>query len=247
MPQAKPYEFQVGPFRFRPTLKLTLWTIAALAMLLALGTWQVERLQWKLGLIAERTERVNAPVIAPPQVRSDADLAGVEFRHVTLTGHFLHDREMYLAARSLNDNLGFQVVTPFQGEDGVVTLVDRGWIPLDRKNPATRAEGQLQGTVTIDGLIRKPGRSSWFVPDNQTDQNVWFYVDIPPMAAHAGLANVRPYFVEAGKAPNPGGIPIGGQSRIELPNNHLSYAITWYSLAIALVVIYLIYHRVKPE
>ena len=175
------------------------------------------------------------------------DLAAFEFRKIRLTGYFLHDKEMYLAARSLNGNVGYHVVTPFQERDGRITLVDRGWIPLDKKAPSTRAGGQVPGKIAIEGLIRKPGRNSWFVPDNQPDKNFWFFVDIPAMAAHDGLVNVRPYFIEAGPAANPGGYPIGGQSRIELPNNHLSYAITWYSLAFALLVIYLIYHRVKPE
>ena len=170
----------------------------------------------------------------------------LEFRRVRLTGHFLNDKEMYLAARSLNGNVGYHVVTPFLGDDGTTTLVDRGWIPLDRKDPATRAQGEISGTVTIEGLIRSPGRKSWVVPDNEADKNFWFFVDIPAMAAHAGLSDLRDYFVEAGPEKNPGGYPIGGQSHIDLPNNHLSYAITWYSLALALVIIYLIYHRVKP-
>lgn len=238
-------EFGIGRFRFRPTLGPTLVTVPMLIVLLALGSWQIDRLQWKLALIAERTERVNAPAMAPPDASSN--IADIEYRPVKLEGHFLHDREMFLGARSLNGNVGYHVVTPFIGNDGVATLVDRGWVPLDRKNASTRPEGQLSGDVAIEGLVRGNQHASMFVPDNHPSENFWFFVDIPAMAAHAGLANVRPYFVEAGKARNPGGLPIGGQTRIELPNDHLQYAITWYSLAIALVVIYLIYHRVKPE
>jgi len=241
----KTFEFSVGRFRFRPTLRRTIFVVPAVIALFALGTWQVERLQWKTGLIHDRETRVAAPAIAPPATAED--MAAIEFRRVALTGHFLNDREMYLAARSLRGNVGYHVVTPFVGEDNVVTLVDRGWVPLDRKEPKSREAGEIEGTTTVEGLIRKPGKPGWFVPDNLPDKNFWFFVDIPAMAGHAGLARVRPYFVEAGPAPNPGGLPIGGQSHIELPNNHLSYVIIWYSLALALVIIFLIYHRVKPE
>jgi surfeit locus 1 family protein len=241
---AKGFEFRLGRFRFRPTLGPTLFTIPALMVLLGLGTWQVERLQWKQALIAEREARVSAPAIAVP---SDSDIAALEFRRVKVTGHFLHDREMYLAARSLNGNAGFHVVTPFMAEDGIMVLVDRGWIPLDRKDPATRVEGEVPGTVTIEGLIRQGGVPRWFLPDNSPGKNVWFYVDIAAMAVQSGISTARPFFIEAGAAKNPGGYPIGGQSRVELPNNHLQYALTWYSFALTLVVIYLIYHRVKQE
>ncbi|HLF58023.1 MAG TPA: SURF1 family protein [Alphaproteobacteria bacterium] len=239
------FEFGLRGYRFRARLSSTFLIALALIALLGLGTWQVQRLHWKEGLNAERQERVTAPAIAAPA--ADADIGELEFRRVRLTGHFLHDQEMYLAARSLNGNVGYHVMTPFAGEDGAVTLVDRGWIPLENKEPARRAEGQVGGTVTIEGLLRTPGRKSWFVPDNQPDKNFWFYVDIAAMSAQAGLTDVRPYFIEAGPQANPGGLPIAGQSRIELPNNHLSYAITWYSLSFALVIIYFIYHRVKPE
>jgi surfeit locus 1 family protein len=244
MRPGKDFEFRIGAYRFRARVFSTFLIALAWIALLALGSWQVERLEWKLGLVAERHQRSEAPAIAPPA--AGADIGDLEFRRVKLAGRFLHDREMYLGARSLNGNVGYHVVTPFAGEDGSTTLIDRGWIPLDRKDPAARAEGQIAGTVTLEGLIRAPGRKSWVVPDNAPDKNFWFFVDIPAMAAHAGLTDVREYFIEAGAEKNPGGYPIGGQSRIDLPNNHLSYAITWYCLALALMVIYLIYHRVKP-
>ena len=227
--------------RFRPTLWPTLFTVPALILLLGLGTWQVERLQWKEGLIATRTTRSSGPPIALPA--DSADPESYEFSKTALAGRFLNDKEMYLAARSLNGNTGFHVVTPFLLDDGRAILIDRGWIPLDRKDPTTRAEGELAGRVSVDGLLRASQKQSWLVPDNDPKMNVWFYVDVPAMAREAGLARVEPYFIEAGPAKNPGGYPIGGQSHIELPNNHLEYAITWYSFAVSLAVIYFLYHR----
>lgn len=245
MRAAEGIEFRIWRWRFRPRLGPTLMTVPALIVLLALGTWQLERLEWKEGLIAERTSRAAAPAIAPPG--ADADVRGLEFRPVRLSGRFLNDQEMFLAARSMNGNVGYHVVTPFLLENGAAVLVDRGWIPLDRKDPSTRSEGEIEGGTEVVGLIREGGRKGWFTPDNRPAENFWFYVDVPPMAAHAGLAQSLPYFVEAGPKENPGGLPIGGQTRLKLRNDHLQYAVTWYLLALALVVIYLIYHRVRPE
>jgi surfeit locus 1 family protein len=233
---------------FRPTLWPTLFTIPALIVLLGLGTWQVQRLHWKEGLIADRTARTTAAPIAlpaPGAPLSPVALTDLDFRHGTATGVFQHEREMYIAARTMEGSVGYQIVTPLQQADGSVVLVNRGWVPETRKNPAKRAEGQLAGTVTVDGAIRAPGVQHWLQPDNQPVQNIWFWSDLPAMAAHAGIApdKLVPVFLEAGPALNPGGLPVGGQTKVNLPNDHLQYAITWYALAAALAVIYVLYHR----
>lgn len=227
--------------RFRPTLWPTVFTIPSLIILLALGSWQVERLHWKEGLIAERTARSSGAPIPLPAVTAPA--ASYEFSKTRVTGAFRNDKEMYLAARSLNGNVGYHVVTPIVLADGSVVLVDRGWVPTERKDPSQRAAGQLAGNVTLEGLLRGSQKQNWLVPDNEPQHNIWFYVDTAAMGKWAGLDRVRPYFVEAGPAPNPGGYPIGGQSHIELPNNHLQYSIIWYSFAVSLTVIYIVYHR----
>jgi surfeit locus 1 family protein len=234
--------------RFRPTLWPTLFTIPALIVLLGLGTWQVDRLHWKEGLIAERTARTTAAPIALPAAGaqlSPAAITDLDFRHGAATGTFRHEREMYIAARTMEGSVGYQIVTPLQQADGSVVLVNRGWVPETRKDPAKRAEGQLAGTVTVDGAIRAPGVQHWLQPDNQAALNIWFWSDLPAMAAHAGVAPEKlvPVFLEAGVAPNPGGLPIGGQTKVNLPNDHLQYAITWYALAFGLAVIYVLYHR----
>lgn len=229
---------------FRPRFWPTLIAVPAVLAMLALGTWQVQRLHWKEALIAERQARSAAPAVALPGPGEDP--AGLEFRRTAATGRFLHDREMYLAARSLNGNPGYHLVTPFALTDGRVILVDRGWVPVDRKEPASRRAGQLEGELRMEGLIRLPGRQSWVVPDNEPERNVWFWIDLPAMAAHAGVEAETRYFVEAGPAEVPGGFPIGGQTRINLRNDHLQYAITWYALAAALLAIYLLYHRRPP-
>jgi len=233
-----------GRRRFRPTLWPTLFTIPALVVMLGLGVWQVQRLHWKLDLIAEREARLAAPALDRP---SEVEPARDAFRHIALEGVFLHEKEMYLAARSLHGNVGYQVVTPLRLADGSHVLVNRGWVPRDRKDPARRPEGEVDGIVPIDGIVRGESPPSIFVPENEPERNIWFSVDIAAMARWAGLDRVVPFVVEAGPAENPGGLPIGGQTRVEVRNEHLQYAIIWFALAGALAVIYVIYHMRRPE
>jgi surfeit locus 1 family protein len=236
---------------FRPTFWPTVITLPVLAMLLGLGTWQVERLHWKEALIAERRARATAAPIAlpaPGAKLSAAQLADLDLRHAAAVGEFLHDREMYLAPRTREGIVGSQVVTPLRQGDGSVVLVDRGWVPEQRRDPARRSAGQVSGSVRVDGAIRVPGSKHWLQPDNEPAKNRWSWSDLGAMAQHARVNPdlLVPVFLEAGAAPNPGGLPIGGQTRVDLPNDHLQYAITWYALAAALAVIYIIYHLRRP-
>jgi surfeit locus 1 family protein len=238
---------RLGARRFRPTLGPTLFTLPALIVLIALGVWQLERLEWKETLIFERQSRSQAPAVLLPDGLDQ--LHSLEFQAVRVRGRLLHDSEFYLAARAFNGQVGLHVVTPLVLEDGRILLVDRGWIPESRRDPATRPEGQVPGDLELTGLVRLPGWKgpTWLVPDNQPDENIWFWVDPAAMAEAAGLASViggviGGIYVDAGPAEIPGGLPKGGQTRIELPNDHLQYALTWFALALILAVIYVIYH-----
>ncbi len=136
--------------------------------------------------------------------------------------------------------------------EGQVILVDRGFFPTELRYPAKREAGQLAGTVHVAGVLRLPpaGGRRWFLPDNRPGLNHWFWVDLAAMAAADRLENMAPYYLDADKTPNPGGWPVGGAGLLpELPNNHLQYAITWFALAIAMIVMYIVYLRrpVAPE
>ena len=230
----------LSKLRFRPTLRPTLFTVPAVIVMVGLCVWQVQRLFWKEGLIAERQARVAEAPIALPAAGSD--LSDLEFRKVRLEGSFQHDKELYLGARSLNGNPGYQILTPFTLADGQVLLINRGWVPVERKLPEHRAEGQVAGPVAVEGLVRLPRGAAFMQPDNEPQHNMWFFIDLPAMAGHAALPLRTDLYVDAGPAENPGGYPLGGQTRIELPNDHLQYAITWGLLALALIVIYVAYH-----
>ncbi len=228
-------------FGFRPALWPTLIALPAIALTFGLGLWQVQRLAWKEALIAERTARIALPVLSalPANFEPDKHL----FRRARFAGVFLHDREMYRPARSRRaGEIGVQVVTPLRLQDGGAILVNRGWVPGLRRNPETRRDGQVAGRVTLVGVIRTPARAGYFVPDNDPAANTWFRLDLGRMAQHAGLAGVRPYYVDLA-ADAPGGWPRGGQTRVTVRNAHLEYAITWFSLCLIGIVVYILWHR----
>ena len=228
---------------FRPLLWPTVFSLPMLLICLALGAWQVERLFWKEDLIAQRQAAVAAAPAAVPKTLAEA--RDMEFHHVSDEGVFLNDKEIFLGATSEAGGLGFQVLTPLLEPAGRVVFVNRGYIPSELRDPAKRAAGQIAGTVRVQGLLRLPptGRPNWFLPDNRPDLNYWFWVDLSAMSAADKLDRVAPFYIDADTTPNPGGWPKGGVTRLTLPNNHLQYAITWFSLAVALLVIYVLYHR----
>jgi surfeit locus 1 family protein len=228
---------------FRPLFWPTFFTAPAVLLLLALGFWQVERLFWKQDLIAQRQAAVTAAPVAAP--RSLEEARGMEFHRVTDEGVFLHDKEIFLGATSEAGRQGYQVLTPLLEPSGRTVFINRGFIPAELKDPAKRAAGQIPGTVRVQGLLRLPPaeRPAWFLPDNRPDLNYWFWVDLPEMSAADGLDRVAPFYLDADATPNPGGWPKGGVTRLALPNDHLQYAITWFSLAVALLVIYVLFHR----
>lgn len=226
----------------------SLWAGLGFALLIGLGIWQVERLGWKEGLIAQRQGALAAAPVALPTTIEAA--AALEFHPVRATGVFENDRELYLNAQSVGrGEAGFDIVTPFRLGDGSVLLVNRGFVPTEKKSAETREAGEIAGATAIVGLLRLPpdGKPSIFTPENDPARNSWFYVDVAAMAKAASVARVLPFYLDADASPNPGGWPRGGQTVTDLPNNHLQYVITWFSLAAGLVVIYVRFARRRLE
>ncbi|TCL75930.1 surfeit locus 1 family protein [Rhizobium sp. BK251] len=215
--------------------------LAALAILLSLGTWQVERLHWKEALLANIGERLAAAPVPFAEIEKlSADGGDIEYRIVSATGRYDNDRERHFFA-TWNGETGYYVYTPLELPDGRFLFVNRGFVPFERKEAGTRSDGQLTGEQAVTGLARArlPAKPSWLVPDNDVAKNIFYWKDLDVMAQSVGLekARVLPFFVDADNRANPGGLPVGGVTQIDLPNNHLQYAFTWYGLAAVLVVI----------
>ena len=228
----------------RARRRATLFAIPGIIILLALGSWQVHRLMWKTELNEERSAQFQAEAVMLPAALDDP--APFSYRRVWLEGSFRHEAEMFLAARTFDRRVGYQIITPFERVDGPAVLVNRGWVPLDNKEPETRLGGQIEGTYRLEGVVVPGGRAGWFTPDNEPENNIWFWTDTEALAAKAGIP-APSYLVDAGPAPNPGGLPIGGQTKIELRSEHMQYIVIWYALAIGLAVIYAIYMRRGPR
>ncbi len=221
----------------------TVSALVGLAVLVGLGTWQLERKRWKEDLLARIGARVHAEPVALPEAERRARAgADVDYLHVVATGRFHHDKERYLYAPA-PAGLAWHVYTPLELADGRFLWVNRGVVPDARKSPATRAEGQVGGGREVRGLVRVPGGRARFAPDNSPGANLWYWPELDAMTASAfGTQKVAvvPFAVDADAQPRPpGGLPQGGVTRIALPNRHFEYALTWYGLAAALVGVYL--------
>lgn len=229
----------------RPRLWPTVFSVPVVLLCLGLGFWQIQRLHWKRGLIAARHAAVIATPVPLPKTRAEAHR--MEFRHVIAEGRFLNGKEILVYATAKDGESGYHVLTPLRERTGGIVFVNRGFVPTRLKDPRTRAAGEIAGPVRVTGLLRQfpAKRPGWFIPDNHPRQGEWFWLDRPAMIAEDGLADVAPFYIDADSSPVPGGWPRGGTTILTLPNHHLQYAITWFSLAGALVVIYVLYHR-KP-
>jgi surfeit locus 1 family protein len=212
---------------------LTGFLLLLVAAFLALGAWQVQRLFWKLDLIARVESRVTAdPMPAParaewPGITPEKD----EYRRVAATGLFQHDRTVLVQAVT-ERGAGFWVLTPLRLPDETTVIINRGFVPADRRAPADRLGSELAaGPVAVTGLLRLSEPGGGFLRANDPANDRWFSRDVAAIAAAKGLADVAPYFIDADATPNPGGLPVGGMTVIAFRNSHLVYALTWFALA----------------
>ncbi|XP_037906479.1 SURF1-like protein [Hermetia illucens] len=242
--------FCSSPQSPRPTLKQDPnkisakgWFLLAIpAATFGLGCWQVQRKSWKENLIRELNEKTKSePVPLPENLE---ELNSMEYRPVKVRGKFLHDKELYMGPRSFihpygaesksslmtpprDDNVGYHVVTPLKlsGREEII-LVNRGWIPKKYMNPLTRQSGQITDEVELTGTVRLNENRPQFSPEHRG--NVYLYRDLRKMCSTTGA---DPIFIDASYESSVPGGPVGGQTRISLRNEHLSYIITWFSLS----------------
>lgn len=223
---------------------IVLWTLAIVvfATLLVLGTWQVNRLEWKETLLAQIDERLKSqPVTIDKIIENVIRDESFEYQPVTVDGIFDHSKERHFFATH-QGRTGYYVYTPL-GFDGGAVFINRGFVEFDLKDPELRPQGQITGTVSVTGLARRmlDEKPSSLVPDNDVVKNIYYWKDLISMAASVDLViaddQVQSFFIDAIETEIPGNYPIGGVTLIDLPNNHLTYAFTWYGLAATLVII----------
>jgi surfeit locus 1 family protein len=216
-------------------------SLIALAILLGLGTWQLERKAWKEDLIARILQQSRAEPVAPPAPGAWNE-ARDEFRHVRVSGRFLNDRETLVHGLAAGETpgralQGYYVLTPFARVEGGTVLVNRGFVPTELKAQADRRDGLVEGPTVVTGILRASEERGMFVPEPDPARGEWFNRDVPGIATARSLTDVAPYLIEADAVPGQTTWPRGGQLRVDLPNNHLQYAFTWFGLAVCLVAV----------
>jgi surfeit locus 1 family protein len=215
--------------------------LVLMALFIGLGIWQLQRLAWKEGLIAEVAARADLPPVPlPPAGEWPAfDMEAANYRPFTVTGHWVPEATAFVFTSLPTPRggpyggVGYWVMTPLALTGGGTVLVDRGFIP-DTSLAAFRGGGPLpQGEVTLAGIARAPEETGPFTPGPDAADREDFIRDparLAPMLDPA-LAPVAPIYIDLPKGP-PGALPQGGETEMEFPNNHLGYAFTWFGFAI---------------
>jgi surfeit locus 1 family protein len=232
--------------RRRSWLGLLVPALLAFGVLIALGTWQVQRKTWKEGLIAALTARLAAPPQALPAAKTwpDLDRASDEYRRVKFSAEFDNAREALVwgAASWFRPDVsgpGYWIFTPARLADGSILIVNRGFVPEGREDAKSRPAGEVSGPIEIVGAMRWPDDRHWFTPNDDPAHNLWFARDPSAIAAARGLGSVASFYVEQETPPPPGGLPQPGKMAMDLPDNHLQYALTWYGLAAVLAGVFI--------
>ena len=199
-------------------------------LFLSLGTWQLYRLQWKQDLISQIDQGLKStPIKYSNKIKND-------YQRVVLNGKYNYENQIYLYSLNAKGQPGFDVITPFKTIEGDNVLVNRGWINKEMKN---KTEINLSNKSEIYGLLRKIIKKNIFKPENDTDKNIWFSININQIKKITGknFSN-HVVFLED----NVINLPVPKKITIDVPNNHLKYAITWYSISIS-ILFYFLYFR----
>lgn len=220
--------------KFRPKAGATAVMLFCLAILLGLGSWQIQRLGWKEQLIATISAQMAKPAVPMPAV-IDAPQEW-QYRRVSMAGQFMHDLAVLVKPRTQDGKVGAHMVVPFLRAGGGIVFVNRGFVSDDVMEKVTKP----QGIIKIEGILTLPQKGS-FTPENNPDKNEWYWPDVAAMAKAASLEGAAPVLFEsADKTENV--YPQGGTLRLDIPNDHRQYAFFWFAMAAGLLVIYFIYH-----
>ena len=231
---------RAAPLRRTPWLLLSATLVACLAFA-ALGTWQVQRLFWKHALIDRVARRIHAaPVPAPlrpnwSHVSADQDA----YRRVTVHGVYLAQAPTPVQALT-EYGAGWWLLAPLRrADDGSIVVVNRGFVaappvPLNPPGAGPAGSGNPGSDVTVTGLLRMSEPGGGFLRKNDALAGRWYSRDVAAIAAARGLRDVAPYFIDADATANDAdpAHPRGGLTVVHFPDNHLTYAATWYTLAL---------------
>lgn len=211
-------------------------TFAMLVVLIGLGTWQVQRLHWKEAILARIATAEAAPAV--PLTQNPAP-----YTKVSVTGRFRFDRAAQYGAEvrdtRTGPTMGFSQIVPLERDGAPTILVDRGWVPQKRETGLDDPAGE----VTVTGYIRPGEKPSWFSATDDTAERQFYTLNPQAIGIAVGVPDPAPFTLVALGSPTAEAYPAPAEHLPQPPNNHLSYVITWYGLAVALVVIFAIWMR----
>jgi surfeit locus 1 family protein len=226
-------------------IEATVFALVGVAILVGLGIWQLDRRVWKENLIATVTARLaRAPEDLPPRESWPRLVPeNDEYSRVKFSAEFLAGEEalVYTAGSAFRPDVqgpGYWVFAPARLAGGSIVLVDRGFVPAERKEPASRAQGAPQGIIDVVGVMRWSEIRGMFTPADDPKTNVWYLRDPKAIAAAKKWDTAAPFYIEQEAPMPPGGLPKPGKLAVDLPDNHLQYAITWFGLALGLAGVY---------
>ncbi len=228
---------------FKPMFWPSIFSIIIFAILFTFGTWQVKRLFWKEALIERYVSESQSNPIKNP---SELDSFNVkEFKSVEVLGSFLHKEETYITGKTFEGNAGFHVITPLKLKNNKIILINRGWVSEGYKNPKKRKFSLVEGEVLLKGIIRYPQKKGYFVPENDGSNGFWFTIKPNEILSFLNILSteaISNYYIDALRQGEKLTLPIGVTGKPKLRNQHLSYAVTWYGLALSLLFVYFSYH-----
>lgn len=217
--------------------------LCAIVLFIGLGSWQVARKQWKEHVVAQIEAAQQMLPLTQLSTQPEA-LVAQEFRKILFSGTYFPERSLYLGGRFRDGDSGYFVLTPLHIKgDGRAVLVNRGFIPSAMRKTF---EGlQYNGRVVqVEGVVRLPRQKKKFLPNNNPENNVWFWEDLGAMQDKTGLA-LLPIIIEATSNKESEEYPLPSRGKISIRNDHLGYAITWFILAGVALVMLLIYRRTR--
>ncbi len=212
-----------------------LFVILFISIFCALGTWQLYRLQWKLEIINQITVGLNSNPV------EYSNLMKKNYQRVNTKGKYIFDEQIYLYSLNDSGKPGYDVITPFRTHKNENLLVNRGWISKEFKgNPGINSKKNEEQKIV--GLLRKVYKPNMFKPANDIENNVWFSINLKDLNNFTGKKfNEFIIFLEDSETK----VPLPKKISIDVPNNHLKYAITWYAISISIIFYYLYFRRKK--
>jgi cytochrome oxidase assembly protein ShyY1 len=240
-----------GAARMRPTLPI-LFVLAALATFVALGTWQVERKAWKEALIASLDARLSALAtpLPPAEAWRTLDRTDNEFRQVRFSAAYATGTPalVFTSGSALRNDVlgpGYWVFALARLPEGEFVVINRGFTPQHAKGLRIAEASDSTGSIEMTGVMRWPEPRGYFTPEDDPARNLWFVRDHLAIAAGKGWSaresEIAPFFIDLEGPVPASGWPRPGPLKVNIRNEHLQYAITWYGLAAAVAVMFAVW------